>query len=430
MSGMTADPPLAQFVATLRRSRLLDPPDLDRLAARHPVTSSRAFADVLVEAHALTHYQADKLLRGLWQGLVLGPYTILAPLGRGGMGTVVYLARDRRQSEALGDTELVALKLLPHRKTAHDLRILVRFRREMAFGRRVGGSANVVHTLAAGEIDAVHYLALEYVPGRTLRQFVLDGGPLAVGDAARIFADVAAGLAHIHARGLVHRDIKPANVMVRPDGRAVVLDLGLAVAPGEPLPDDPTIVGGRGYVVGTMDYLAPEQAQNAAEVTPAADLYGLGCSLAFALTGSVPFPAGTTKEKVLKHRTEPPPALENVPAEFRRIVHRLMAKSPGARPASAGAVRELLAPWATAAPARSAVDAVTLADAPHGDAGLWGASPGEELPEAELHLEEIPDEPEVLELPPDEGDGPRVRHGCAGAVLLVAALALAGLRAL
>ncbi|MDY3561855.1 serine/threonine protein kinase [Gemmata sp. JC673] len=420
MSGMTADPPLATFVAALRQSRLIDAPDIDRLAARHATRSGRAFAEVLIRSGVLTHYQADKLLRGVWQGLVLGPYHILAPLGRGGMGTVVYLARDRRQAEELGDVDLVALKLLPHRKTAHDLRILARFRREMALGHRVN-HANVVRTLGAGEIDAVHYLALEFVPGRTLRQVVADGGPLAVGDAARVFADVASGLAHLHARRLVHRDLKPTNIMVRPDGRAVVLDLGLALSMGETLPDDPTIVGGRGYVVGTMDYLPPEQAVDAAAVGPPADLYGLGCALAFALTGSVPFPAATTKEKVLKHRTEPPPPLDGVPPAFRQIVHRLMAKLPAQRYGSAAEVREVLARWATAAPARSAVDALTLADAPHGDAGLWDAAPGEEVPTAE-RLEEPP---EVLELPPEETNEPRARTGCAGVVLL--GLVLGGL---
>lgn len=424
MSGMTADPSFAKFVTTLRQSRLIDAPDLDRLVARHAAPSGGAFAEALIGSGVLTHYQADKLLRGLWQGLVLGPYHILAPIGRGGMGTVVYLARDRRQSAALGDVELVALKLLPHRKTAHDWRILARFKREMDLGRKVA-HPNVVHTLAAGEIDAVHYLALEYVPGRTLRQVVLDGGPLPVGDAARIGADVATGLAHVHERGLIHRDLKPANIMVRPDGRAVVLDLGLALASDEQAPHDPTIVGGRGYVVGTMDYLAPEQAVDAAAVGPPADLYGLGCVLVFALTGAVPFSAATTKEKVQKHRTAPPPALDGVPVAFRQIVHRLMAKDPGRRYGSASEVREVLASWATAAQARSAVDAITLTDTPHGDAGLWDTAPGEDLPEAEVLEEipeELPEEREVLELPPDEPDGPRVRTGCASAVLLIAAL--------
>ena len=378
MSGMAADPPLDAFLTTLRRSRLFDPAELDRLTAKARPTSARAFADALVDTHELTHYQADKLLRGRWQGLVLGPYSVLAPLGRGGMGTVVYLVRDRRVTESLGDTELLALKLLPDRKAVADPKVLARFRREMDLGRRLN-HPNVVRTIASGDLEDVHYLALEFVPGRTLRQLVTDHGPLPVGEAARIFADVAAGLQHVHDRGLVHRDVKPGNVMIRPDGRAVVLDLGLALAPGEPLPADPAIAGGRGYVVGTMDYLAPEQAKDAAAVGPAADLYGLGCSLFYALTGAAPFPVEGTKEKVRRHRHDPVPAVPKVPPEFEQLVRRLMAKAPTNRPASATEVRELLLPWATAAHARSGVDAVTAADAPGLDAGLWDAAPGDEL---------------------------------------------------
>lgn len=426
MSAPAADPPPGAFLATLRRSGLVEAPDLERLAARYPSAPARALADALIRSGALTHYQADKLLKGLWQGLVLGPYTILAPLGRGGMGTVVYLARDRRQSEALGDTELVALKLLPERQAARAPKTLARFRREMALGHRVR-HPNVVRTLAAGEIDTVHFLALEYVPGRTLSQTVLDGGPLSAGDAARVFADVAAGLAHIHACGLVHRDLKPGNIMVRPDGRAVVLDLGLAYRPGELLTGDPAIVGGRGYAVGTMDYIAPEQAQHASAVGPAADLYGLGGALVFALTGAVPFPAPNTREKLRRHRADPPPALPMVPPAFERLVHRLMAKAPGARGRSAQEVGAQLAQWATAAPARAAVDVVALADSPHGDAGLWDASPGEDVPKEPGTEPSAPKE--VLELPPeDEDESPRPRSGCVGALVLFVALGLVAVR--
>jgi serine/threonine protein kinase len=375
---MAADPSLEAFLATLRRSRLFDAPELDRLAAKARPESARAFADALIRNHELTHYQADKLLGGRWQGLVIGPYCVLAPLGRGGMGTGVYLARDRRAAESLGDTELLALKLLPH-KMVTDPKVLTRFRREMELGRRAN-HPNVVRTFAAGDQDEIHYLALEFVPGKTLRQLVSQKGPLDVGDAARIFADVAAGLEHLHERGLIHRDVKPANVMVRPDGRAVLLDLGLAFAPADPLPADPTIVGGRGYVVGTMDYLAPEQAKDSTRVVPATDLYGLGCSLVYALTGSAPFPAEGTKQKLLRHRSDPPPDIPDVPVEFVRIIYRLMAKSPEERPASAARVRELLLPWATAARALTHVDALTAADAPGLDSGLWDAAPGDELP--------------------------------------------------
>lgn len=383
MTGMPDDMSLDAFVDVIRRSKLFDSADLGRLAAQARITTARDFADALVRTGELTHYQADKLLRGRWQGLVLGPYNILAPLGRGGMGTVVYLARDRRVSESLGDTDLVALKVLPDRKAVEEPKTLARFRREMELGRRVN-HPNVVHTAAAGDINDVHFIALDFVPGKTLRQHVQQYGPLQVGDAARIFVDVAAGLAHVHERGLIHRDVKPTNVMVRPDGRAVLLDLGLAYAPGEPLPADPAIAGGRGYVVGTMDYLAPEQARNAVEVGPAADVYGLGCTLYFALTGKMPFPAETTKEKIHRHRKDPIPLVTNVPREFARYVQLLMAKKPEARPKSAKRVGEWLQPWVTAPRPTSTVDAVTVADAPGLDAGLWDAAPGDALPESEL----------------------------------------------
>jgi serine/threonine protein kinase len=201
----------------------------------------------------------------------------------------------------------------------------------------------------------------------------------------------------------------------------------LAFAPNEPLLNDPAVVGGRGYVVGTMDYIAPEQARHATAVGPAADLYGLGCSLVLALTGKVPFPARTTQEKLARHRTDPPPPLD-VPPIFRGVVYRLMAKDPAERPRSAAEARELLLPWATAAHPRSAVDAVALADDPHGDAGLWDAAPGEELPEPEEKpkwelVHDLDDgEAEVLDIPPED-DRPRPRSGCAAAALLFAALA-------
>jgi eukaryotic-like serine/threonine-protein kinase len=388
MTGM-ADPPLETFVANLRRSRLFDPDDLDRFAAKLPARTAREFADALIRTGELTRYQADKLLRGRWQGLVLGPYHILVPLGRGGMGTVVYLARDRRMTEALGDSVLLALKILPNRKAVEDPKVLARFRREMEVGQRFQ-HPNVVRSFANGDLEHVHFLALEYVPGKTVRQLVGEKGPMPFGEAARVFADVANGLAHVHERGLVHRDVKPANIMVRPDGRTVLLDMGLAFAPDEPLPADPAIIGGRGYVVGTLDFLAPEQAKNAVAVGPAADLYGLGCALFYALTGTMPFPAEGTKQKIKRHRNDPPPGVANVPPGLAHLVKWLMAKAPADRPGSAVRVRELLLTWATPPVAPAPVNLVAEADAAVLDAGLWESTPGEELPFADPVTEANP----------------------------------------
>ena len=165
-----------------------------------------------------------------------------------------------------------------HRAVAREQeRMLYRFRREIEMGRRIN-HPNVAHSLAGGELEGVHFLALEYVPGRSLQRLVGLGGRIAVGDAARIFADVAAGLHHLHENKIIHRDLKPANVMITPTGSAKILDLGLALALDEPLPDDPRLIGGKGYILGTMDYIAPEQARNATDVGPQTDLYSLGCA--------------------------------------------------------------------------------------------------------------------------------------------------------
>ena len=141
MIGMGDDPPLEGFLNTLRRSRLFDAGDLDRFTGRLRPASARAFADALIRSGDLTHYQADKLLRGRWQGLVLGPYSVLAPLGRGGMGTVVYLARDRRLTESLGDSVLLALKLLPDRKAVEDPKVLA-----ASAARWNSGAASITQT--------------------------------------------------------------------------------------------------------------------------------------------------------------------------------------------------------------------------------------------------------------------------------------------
>lgn len=378
----TPDVPREKFLSVAERSLLIDPELVARVAARFPSATSRELADALVRNGELTHFQAEKLLHGRWQGLALGPYRILAPLGRGGMGTV-YLARDTRLAEELGDEVLVALKVLPPKVIRDEPRMLVRFQREINLGKRVSHT-NVVRTSGGGEAGGVHFLAMEYVRGKTVGATLKHDGRFEAGEAARLFADVAAGLAAMHAAGLVHRDVKPGNVLVTPDGHAKLFDMGFAFAPGEPLPEDPTIVGGAGYIVGTMDYIAPEQARNAVAATPRSDLYSLGCSLYCVLTGAPPFAGGSAQDKIRRQRTlEPIPIpLVNsaVPAEFVRVVERLMAKRPEDRPASATAARELLLPFATAPKKVVSVsvrDAVGAVDTPEEHPELWDDEDGD-----------------------------------------------------
>jgi serine/threonine protein kinase len=383
---MTADVSLDTFVRIARNSQLLDAQALERAAARFGTGPARGLAEQLIKSGELTHFQAEKLLRGHWRGLKIGPFRILAPLGRGGMGTV-YMAQDSRLAQELGDEILVALKVLPPQVAKKEKRMLDRFLRELELGQRTN-HANVTRTLAGGECEGIHYIAMEYVPGSTVRQLVEQHGPLDVGEAARIFADVAAGLAHMHERGMIHRDLKPSNVMVTPGGEAKILDLGLALVPFDPRRFDLTVVGGKGYILGTMDYISPEQAHDATQVTPRSDLYALGCTIYYAVTGSPPFPGGTSKDKIRAQRTRAPAAIAElnpkVPRDFTLIVESLMAKDPAGRPPSAMAVRELLLPWSVArkpAVHLSVHDAVDAVDRPDEHPDLWkddSASNGEE----------------------------------------------------
>jgi serine/threonine protein kinase len=337
--------PIEPFLKTIARSGLVAEDRLQKAVKAAPPAvrqSPQTVAEFLVRTGVLTRFQADKLLTGTERGLVLGPFHILAPVGRGGMGAV-YLGRDSR------DQRLVALKVLPPQKYREEDRVLARFRREMEICQTVS-HAHITRTFEAGVLNGVYYIAMEYVPGQTMRKDVAEHGPMPVARAAKLFAQVASALDYAHGQGLIHRDLKPSNIMLTPNGHAKILDLGLALIEGEDLPEDKRIVGGVGYVVGTMDYIAPEQVEDPTKVDGRADLYALGCSIYFVLTGQPPFPGGTSQQKIKKHLNEWPEQLTvlnpTIPAPFAKLIDHLMAKRPENRPASAGIVRQLLLPWA------------------------------------------------------------------------------------
>ena len=171
---------------------------------------------------------------------------------------------------------------------------------------------------------------MEFIPGKSLYKLVQSEGPLTVDRAARLFAEIADALEHAHSQGLIHRDLKPSNIMVTSQDHAKLLDLGLA-GQGEEV-DDIEVVGGKGYIVGSIDYMAPEQTRDATGVDGRADLYALGCTLYFALTGRAPFPGGGQREKVRAQRTLTPEPVNKVnpavPERFAAILDKLMAKNP------------------------------------------------------------------------------------------------------
>lgn len=331
------------FVRTVLRSGLLGREQLEGTLRAVPETARtdpRQLAEQMIRLGQLTRFQAQKLLQGISIGLVIGPYQLRAILGRGGMGNV-YLALDTRASVH------VALKVLPPKRAREEVRQLARFLREKDLAQQVR-HPHLALTLEVGEAAGIHYIAMEYIPGQTLYRLVNREGPLAVPRAARLFAEVAAALAAGHERGLIHRDVKPSNIMVTPHDHAKVLDLGLAFNTGEEI-DDVEVVGGKGYIVGSIDYMAPEQTRDATRIDGRADIYALGCCLYFAMTGKAPFPSGSLREKVQAHRHQEPEPLRarnpGVPEGFAQVVHRMLAKDPDRRYPDATAVATELRLW-------------------------------------------------------------------------------------
>jgi serine/threonine protein kinase len=272
----------------------------------------------------------------------LGPYELIEKLGQGGMGTV-WKSRHTKLDK------LVALKLLPPHLMS-DADAVSRFEREMkAVGKLE--HAHIVRAMDAGEADGVHYLVMEYIEGIDLAKLVKQRGPRKLAEACQMIRHAALGLAHAHEHGLVHRDIKPSNLLLSKKGLVKILDLGLARLQTEKAVGEASLTV-HGEVMGTPDYMAPEQWQSAHHVGPAADLYALGCTLYFLLTGKAPFAADdqtSCTQKMTAHLLKPPPALPEVPAEVEALYQKLMAKESVARPTSAKAVadelRELIGNW-------------------------------------------------------------------------------------
>ena len=367
--------PLDDFIAHVAASGLVAPEVLARVRGQiEPEPAAEAsvrLARRLLEHGWLTSYQAKKLLGGATRGFFLGGYRLMRPIGEGGMGKV-YLAIDDRRDQ-------VAIKVLPPRKAAEEENALRRFRREMDLSQRCV-HPNLARTLAVGSEGDVHFMVMEYIPGKSLFDLVKNEGlgPLRVPDAAKLFLKVVDGLEAAHRAGLVHRDIKPSNIMITPLGEAKLLDLGLARAL-----DDEKGLTRANTVLGTLDYASPEQLRDASKADARSDLYSLGCTLYFALAGSPPFEGGDIINKIYKQRMEDPPPLESrargVPAAFAAVVRKLMSKNPDERYQSAAELRADLTRWTD--PTR--VRAILGAEA---DAARSFRPPPPELGEDDLRL--------------------------------------------
>jgi serine/threonine-protein kinase len=357
---------VAAFVETIRRCQLLTAPQVEELTRQlQPrCPDARALARELLQRNWLTPYQVNCILQGRAQDLVLGSYVLLERLGAGGAGQV-FKARHQLMQR------VVALKVI-RKELLADADTVARFHREIQVISTLS-HPNVVQAYDAGQIGQGYFLAMEFVDGVDLGQLVKKSGPLPFAQATEYVRQAAQGLQYICERGLVHRDIKPANLLLA-GGTIKILDLGLARLQ-RPVDGASagTLTGADPVLMGTLDYMAPEQAIHARAVDIRADIYSLGCTLYFLLAGQPPFAERTLAQKLLAHQQVEPPPLgrKDLPPGMLALVGKMMAKAPEDRYQTPGEAAAALAQLA------GQFSGVPLA-------AVAGASKGELVPVAVL----------------------------------------------
>jgi len=339
--------PAENFLTTVRQSRLVPDEALEAewvcwqssaLAQdRDPQLGATEMARHLIRRRLLTAWQAEKLLAGKHKGFFLGKYKLLQPLGAGGM-SFVYLA----ENPLLGQQR--AIKALPKSKVS-DSSYLERFYREA----RAAAQLNHPHIVRTFDIDQQgdqHFMVMEYVEGEDLANLVKRVGPLDVSVAAEYLRQAALALQHAHQAGLIHRDVKPGNLLLTKQGQIKLLDLGLAKFTSQS--SDLTMVHNE-TMMGTADFLSPEQALNSHLVDLRTDIYSLGGTLYFLLAGHPPFPEGTVAQRLVRHQSVDPPTLISLrpecPLFLSQLCQWMMRKKVEERCADCGAVLTWLDKW-------------------------------------------------------------------------------------
>lgn len=367
----TSEPqPKLSFKQAAIVSGLVSERDYEKVAQTSNSNDPNVISAALVKNGMITEYQAHQLSVGHTK-FTLGGYLITDGIGQGGMGHVFKGVHRVMGREC-------AVKVLPLEKSTADSR--ASFMHEI---RLQAGLDNpyLVRAFDAGQDGNVHYLVTEFVPGQDLRRLIRNNGPLSMNDAAAIVSQAARGLQYAHDLGMVHRDVKPGNILVTPDGHAKVSDIGLATWSMSP-ENDPRA----GKIVGTADYLSPEQIQTPKAVGPLSDIYSLGCTLYYAVTGKVPFPGGDSKSKCRRHCEQTPwhprkfaPELSE---EFVDVIADMMEKDPSRRIQTGKEVAERLEPWANS-PAE-------IIDVPI-DRKAWTPPPPPKEPSQIRETPELPD---------------------------------------
>ena len=294
--------------------------------------------DLLCEEDFITHWQGRQLRSGRYKGFFLKQYKLLDLIAVGGMARVY-----RAEQTPLGRN--VAIKVLP-RKRLEQSSCLQRFQREAQAIASLD-HPNIVRAFDIDMLDEVHFIVMEFIAGLDVQRMVEQQGPLDYAKAADYIRQAAEGLSYAHRQNLIHRDVKPGNLMIDASGTVKLLDMGLALIDDDAL-TSLTITHDDG-VLGTADYLAPEQAIDSHIVDGRADIYGLGCTMYYMLTGHPPFPEGTLAKRIVMHQKAPPDPIRiarpDIPSDLEDICMRMLEKKRRDRQQSGYEVADQLMRW-------------------------------------------------------------------------------------
>lgn len=304
---------------------------------------AQSLARELVRLKKLTPFQANVLYNEKPAPLILGNYVLQDKIGAGGMG-MVYKAQHRRMKR------IVAVKVLSQ-AALKSANVVKRFLREAEAAAKLS-HPNIVAAYDADEINGIPFLAMEFVQGIDLADYVKENGPMPLEKALDCALQTARGLEHAHQQGIVHRDIKPANILLDSHGTIKILDMGLArfqESSNTTSVADAAAITQMGSIVGTVDFMSPEQALDSRNADQASDIYSLGATLYFLLTARPMYEAETLMARLLAHRDSSVPNIRSlrpdVPAQIDTIFHRLVAKKKEERYASMSEVIRDLSDW-------------------------------------------------------------------------------------
>jgi formylglycine-generating enzyme required for sulfatase activity/serine/threonine protein kinase len=309
---------LETVVKQLADSSIIAPGHLENFVPpkAHPTSVEELIAELVKNNH-LTKFQAAQVAAGKTKSLILGEYTILDKIGAGGMGQV-FKALHRRMERT------VAIKVLPPTMTK-DAAAVARFQREVVAAAKLS-HPNIVHANDAGQSNGVHFLVMEYVEGKDLSALVKKNGPFSVAKAVNYVLQAARGLEFAHKKGVIHRDIKPANLLLDSEGTVKILDMGLARIESDGNAAHNAELTGTGAVMGTVDYMAPEQAVDTHRADARADIYSLGCSLHYLIAGRPTYEGNSLMGRMLAHREQPIPDLRTVQPEVSEQLQAIFTK--------------------------------------------------------------------------------------------------------